>query len=154
MHTAVRRLIFVCVLLLSVFGTCVSGEQEGSFPKICYALAPVNLDKWWMVYFRGSASHLDIRKADNAGDTSSRMNRSTNESNVNFSEIDRDGTRVCDSAESDFEWKVARNISDLGAEGRDSPDKWTADSRETEGEEAAEERRVENWKDGRNVGEY
>jgi hypothetical protein len=73
------------------------------------------------------------------------MNRSINVSEVNVSETDRDGSRIGDSVESDFERKVARNISDRDAEGRVPPDKRTAGSREAEGEEQ---------KDGIDVGEY
>jgi hypothetical protein len=132
----------------------VTDEQEEFFPKICYTPAPMKLDRWWMVYFRDSAKHRDIRKLEEAVHVSSRMNRSINDSNVHFSETELDGSRVGDSAESEFEWKVARNITDLVVEGRVLPDKWNADSKETEGEDAAEKRRVENWKDGINVGEY
>jgi hypothetical protein len=53
-----------------------------------------------------------------------------------------------------FEWKVARNISDQVVEGRVPPDKWTADSREAEGVEVAEEGRAEERRDGINEGEY
>ena len=49
---------------------------------------------------------------------------------------------------------VARNISDRVVEGGVSPDKCIAERRETEGVEGAEEGRVEEWKDGINVGEY
>jgi hypothetical protein len=82
------------------------------------------------------------------------MNRSINDSKVNSSETDRDGSRIGDSVESDFGWKVARNISDQVVEGRVPTDEWIAESRVAEGEEAAEERRVEERKDGINVGEY
>ena len=154
MHTAVRREIFVSVLLLSVLSSCVSKEEEESCPKIYSTLAPVQQDAWWMVYVRDSANCRGTRKLQEAGDISSRMNRSMNDSKVNSSETDRVGSRIGDSVEGDFERKVARNISDRVVEGRVPPDKWTADRREAEGEEAAEGRRVEERKEGINVGEY
>jgi hypothetical protein len=149
MHTAVRREIFVSVLLLSVLGSCVSEEREESCPKICSTLTPVQLDAWWMVYVRDSANHRGTRQLQ-AGDVTSRMNRSVNDSKVNSSETDRTESRIGGSGE----WKVSRNISDQVVEGRAPPDKWTADRREAEGVEAAEEGRVEERKDGINVGEY
>ena len=154
MHTAVRREIFVSVLLLSVLGTCVSQEQEQSCPKICSNLATVQLDAWWMVYGRNYVNHRGTRKAQDAGDKSLRMNRSINDSKVSSSEPDRAGSRISDSVESDFEWEVARNISDQVVEGRVPPDKWTADRTEAEGVGAAEKGFVEELKDGINVGEY
>jgi hypothetical protein len=154
MHTAVRREIFVSVLLVSVLGSCVSEEEKQTCPKICSNLAPVQLDTWWMVYVRDYAKHRGTRKVQESGDISSLMGRSNNDSKVNSSETDRAGSRIGESVESDFEWKVARNISDQVVEGRVPPDKWTADSREAEGVEVAEERRVEERKDGINVGEY
>jgi hypothetical protein len=90
MHTAVRYEIFVSVLLLSVLCTCVSEEQEESCPKICSVLAPVQLDAWWKVYVRDSADHRGTQKAQEAGDVSSRMNRSVNDSKVNSSDTGRD----------------------------------------------------------------
>jgi len=154
MHTAVRREIFVSVLLLSVLGTCVSEEQEESCPQVCSTVAPVQLDAWWMVYARDSANNRDTRKSPEAGDISSRMDRSINDSKVNSSETDRDGSRIGDSVESDFEWEVARSISDQVVDGQVPPVKWTADRREAEGAEAADEGMVERRKDGINVGEY
>jgi len=154
MHTAVRFEIFVSVLLLSVLCTCVSEEQLESCPKIRSALTPVQLDAWWKVYVRDSADHRGTQKAQEAGDVSSRMNRSVNDSKVNSSNTDRDGSRIGDSVERDFEWKGARNITDQDIEGGVPPDKWTADSSVGEGEEEAEERMVEEQKDGINVGEY
>lgn len=141
MLRAVRSEIFVCVLLLAVLGTCVSVGHE----------APVKLDTWWMVYVRDYANHRSTRKVGEAGDPciSSRMKRSINDSKVNFSESDRDGSRIGDSVESDFEWKVNRTICDQVVEGRVPPEKWTADSREAKGEGAVTEGRV-----GINVGEY
>ena len=82
------------------------------------------------------------------------MNRSVNDSEVNSSNTDRDGSRIGDSVERDFEWKVARNITDQDVDGGVPTDKWTSDRREGEGEEGAEERRVEEREDGINVGEY
>jgi len=73
---------------------------------------------------------------------------------INVSETDRDGSRIGDSVGSDFEWQVARNQSDQVVEGRVLPGKCSADSREAEGEEAAEEGRVEERQNGINVGEY
>jgi hypothetical protein len=73
---------------------------------------------------------------------------------VKVSITDRDASRIGDSVESDFEWQVARNMSDQVAEGRVRPDKWSAVSREAEGEGAAEERRFDGRNDGINVGEY
>jgi len=154
MHTAVRREIFVSVLLLSVLGTCVSEEQEESSPKVHSTIAPVQLDASWMVYARDSANNRDTQKAQEADDISSRMDRSINDSKVNSSETDRDGSRIGDSVENDFEWELARSISDQAVDGRVPPVKWTADRREAEGVEAAEEGMVERRKDGINVGEY
>jgi len=153
MHTAVRREIFVSVLLLSVLGTCVSEEQKESSPKVHSTVAPVQLDASWMVYVRDSANNGDIQKAQE-DDISSRMDRSINDSKLNSSETDRDGSRIGDSVENDFEWQVARSISDQVLEGRVSPVKWTADRRERESVETAEEGMVERRKDGINVGEY
>ena len=154
MHTAVRCEIFVCVLVLSVLGTCVSEEREGSCPMICSTLAPEQLNAWWMVYVRDSANHRDTQQVQQVGDISLGMNRSINDTKVNSSEKDRAGSRIGDSVESDFEWKVARNISDQDVEGRVPPDKWTADRREADGLDAAEEGRGEQRKDGINGGEY
>jgi len=154
MHTAVRREIFVSVLLLSVLGTCVSEEQEESSPKVHSTVAPVQLDASWMVYTRDSANNGDIQKAQEADDISSRMDRSINDSKVNSSETDRDGSPIGDSVENDFEWQVARSISDQVLERRVSPVTWTADRRERESVETAEEGMVERRKDGINVGEY
>ena len=154
MHTAVRYEIFVSVLLLSVLCTCVSEEQLESCPKIRSALAPVQLDALWKVYVRDSADQRGTQKAQEAGDVSSHMNRSVNDSKVNSSDTDRDGSRIGDNVERDFEWKVARNITDQYVKGGVQTDKWTADRREGEGEEGAEARRVEVRKDGINVGEY
>jgi len=144
MNTAVRFEIFVSVLLLSVLCACVSEEQEESCPKIRSALTPVQLD----------AMVESTRKAQEAGDVSSQMNRSVNDSKVHSSNTDRDGSRIGDSVERDFERKGARNIADKVVEGGIPPDKWTADRREREVEEGAEERRVEERKNGINVGEY
>ena len=88
MHTAVRREIFVSVLLLSVLGTCVSEEQEESSPKVYSTLAPVQLDAWWMVCVRDSANHRGTQNVQEADDISSRMHRSINDSKVNSSETE------------------------------------------------------------------
>jgi len=155
MHTAVKREIFVYVLLLlSVLGTCVSEEQEESCPKVHSTVAPVQLDASWMAYARDSANNRDTQKAQEADDISSRTDRSINDSKVNSSETDRDGSRIGDSVENDFEWQVARSISDQAVDGRVPTVKWTADRREAEGVKTAEEGMVERWKDGINVGEY
>jgi hypothetical protein len=154
MHTAVRREIFVSVLLLSVLGSCVSEEHEESRPKIFSNLAPAQQDAWWMAYLRDYAKHRGTQKLQEAGDISSRMNRSINDSKVNSSETDRAGSRIGDNVESDFEWKVARNLPDQAVEGRGPPDKWTAEIREAEGVEAAVKGKVEERKDGINIGEY
>jgi len=153
MHTAVRREIFVCVLLLSVLGTCVSEEQEESSPKVYSTVDPVRLDAWWMVYVRDSANSRDTRNEHETGDISPRMKRSINDSKVNSSETDRDGSRIGDSVENDIDWKVARNISDQVVDVQVPPVKWTDDRREAEGVETAEEGMVEGRKDGINVGE-
>jgi hypothetical protein len=153
MDRAVRREIFVYVLLLSVLGTCVRADEE-SCPKIYSSLAPVQLDTWWMVYVRDSANHRGTRQAQASDISSSRVNIIINDSKVNFSENDRAGSRISASVEGDFEWKVSRNISDQVVEGRVPPDKWTADGREADGVEGADEERVEERKDGLNVGEY
>ena len=154
MDTAVTRGIFVSVLLLSVLCTCVSEEREKSCPKLCSALPPVQQDAWWMVYVRDSATHNGSRKGQGTGAVSSRVDGSMNVSKVKVSITDRDGSRIGDSVESDFEWQVARNMSDQVVEGRVRPDKWSAVSREAEGEGAAEERRFDGRNDGINVGEY
>jgi len=153
MHTAVRREIFVSVLLLSVLGTCVSEEQEESCPKVVPTVDPVQLDARWMEYVRDSANNRDTQKAHEAGDISSRMDRSINDSKDKSSKTDRDGLRIGDSVESDFEWEVARSISDQVADGQVPPVKWTDARREAEGAEAAERRVFENRMDGKNVGE-
>ena len=154
MHTAVRREIFVSALLLSFLGTCVSEEQEESSPKVHSTVASVQLDASWMVYARDSANNRDTQKAQEAGDISSRMERSINDSKVNSSETDLNGWRIGESVENDFEWEVARSISDQVVDGRVPPVKWTADRREAEGVEAAEEGMVEGRKDEINLGEY
>jgi hypothetical protein len=79
------------------------------------------------------------------------MGRSINGSKVNSSETDFVGSRIGDILESEFEWKVARNISDQVVEGRVPSDKWTADRREVQ---AAEDGSVEERSDGINLGEY
>jgi hypothetical protein len=107
-----------------------------------------------MVSARDSANNRDTQKAQVAGDILSRMDRSVNDSKVNSSETDRDRSHIGDSVESDFVWEVARNISDQVVDGQVPPVKWTADRREAEGVETAEEGRVEWRKDGINVGEY
>jgi hypothetical protein len=86
MHTAVRREIFFSVLLMSVFSTCVSGEQEESSPKVHNTVAPVRLDAWQVVYSRNSANHRGTRKAQEAGDISPRMDRVIKDSKVHSSE--------------------------------------------------------------------
>jgi hypothetical protein len=154
MHTAVRREIFVCVLLLSVLGTCVSEEEEESSPNVYSTVAPVQLDASWTVYATDSANNRDTQKAQEAGDILSRMDRSINDSKVKSSETDRDRSHVGDSVESDFEWQVARRISDQAVDGRVPPVKLTADRREAEGLVAAEDGKFEGRKDGINVGEY
>jgi len=154
MHTAVRREIFICVLLLSVLGTCMSEEQEESCPKVFPPVDPVQPDARWMVYIRDPANSRDTQKSHEASDTASRMDGSINYSKVNSSETDRDGSRTGDNVESDIDWKVARNISDQAADGQVPPVKWTDDRREAEGAEAAEKRVFENRKDGKKVGEY
>jgi hypothetical protein len=102
-----------------------------------------------MAYVRYYANHSCTRNVEDVGDIPSRMDRSVNQSKINFSETDRDGSRIDESVGSGFEWKVTRNISDHVIEGRVPPVKWTADSRDAEGEGAVEEGRV-----GVNVGEY
>ena len=87
MHTAVRREIFICVLL-SVLGTCVSEEQEEFCPKVFPPVDPVQLDAWWMVYVRDSANSRDTRNEHETGDISPRMKRSINDSKVNSSETE------------------------------------------------------------------
>jgi hypothetical protein len=82
------------------------------------------------------------------------MDGSINDSKVNSSETDRDGSRIGDSIENDIERKVARKISDQVVDGQVPPVKWTDGRREAEGAEAAEKRVFENRKDGKNVGEY
>ena len=154
MHRAVRRGIFVSVLLLSALGTCVSEEREASCPKIFSTLPLVQLDAWWMAYVRDSANHRCTGKVNETGAVSSRMDGSRNVCKDNISETDHDGSRIGDSVESDFEWQVARNISDQVVEGRVPPSKCTAGRREAEGVEAAEDGMVEERKDGINVGEY
>jgi hypothetical protein len=154
MHTAVRREIFVSVLLLSVLGRCVLEEQEESSPKEHSTAAPVQLDASWMVYVRDSANNRDTQNAQEAGDISSRMDRSINDSKVNSSETYHDGSHIGNSVGSDFEWEVARSISDQVVDGQVAPVKWAADRREAEDLEAAEEGIVEGRKDGINVGEY
>jgi len=148
MHTAVRREIFVSVLLLSVLGSCVSEEQEEFCPKIFSTLVPAQQDAWWMVYLRDYAKHRGTRKIQEAGDISSLMNRNINDSKFKSSETDRAGSRIGDNVESDFEWKVARNIPDQIVEGRGPPEKWTADNREVEGIEAAEEKGLKSGRMG------
>jgi hypothetical protein len=152
--TSVRREIFVSVLLLSVLGTCVSEEQELSCPKICSTLTPVQLDAWWNAYVRDCANQRGTGEAQEAGDVSSRMNRSINDSKVISSYTDRAGSCIGDSVEGDFECRVARNTSDQIVEGRVPTDKMTADSREAEGEGAVEEGSGEERKDEINIGEY
>ena len=154
MHTAVRRGIFVSVLLMSILGTCVSEEQEESCPKVVPTVDPVQLDARGMVYVRDSVNSRDTQKTHEASDTASRMDGNINDSKVNSSETDRDGSRVGDNVESDIDWKVARNISDQVVDGQVPPVKWTDDRREAEGSEAAEKRVFENRKDGKKVGEY
>jgi hypothetical protein len=88
MHTAVRREIYVCVLLLSVLGTCVSEEQEESSPKVHSTVDPVQLDAWWMVSARDSANNRDTQNVQAAGDILSRMDRNINNSKVNSSETE------------------------------------------------------------------
>jgi hypothetical protein len=107
-----------------------------------------------MVYVRDSANNRGTRKAQEADDISSRMDRSINDSKVNSSETDRDGSRIGDSVEHDFDWEGSRSISDQVVDGQVPSVKWTADRREAEGVETAEEGMVEGRKDGINVGEF
>jgi hypothetical protein len=88
MHTAVRREIFVSVLLLSALGTCVSEEQEESSPKVHSTVAPVQLDAPWMVSARDSANNRATQKAQEAGDILSLIDRGINDSKVNYSETE------------------------------------------------------------------
>jgi hypothetical protein len=107
-----------------------------------------------MVHVRDSANNRDTQNAQEAGDISSRMDRSINDSKVNSSETNHDGSRIGDRVGSDFEWEVARSISDQVVDGQVSPVKWTGDRSEAEGAEAAEKIESDNRKDGKNVGEY
>jgi hypothetical protein len=154
MDANVRFKFYICVLLVSVFEICVSDNLKTTFPKICHTLAPVKLDTWWMVYARDSANHRGTQKVEEAGDVSLHMNRSSNDSAVKFAETDGNGSRVDGDVDSDFEWKVARKMSDEVVTGRVPPDKRTAHSGEANDEEAAEERKVERRKDAISVGEY
>jgi hypothetical protein len=107
-----------------------------------------------MVYAKDSANHRGTQKLEEAGDVSLQMNRSSNDSAVKFAETDGNGSYIDGDVGSDFEWKVARKMSDELVTGRVPPDKRTADSGEANDEEAAEERKVERRKDGISVGEY
>ena len=147
---SVRFKFVICVLLLSVLEICVADKQRASLPTICSTLGPVKLDTWWRVYVRDYTNRSGSRTIEEPGDVSLHVNRSLNDSTVNFAEDGRNDGDV----ESDLEWKVARQISDEVVNGRVPPDKGPADGREVNDDEAADEGKPAKQKHGINIGEY
>jgi hypothetical protein len=102
---------FICILITSIFSSCVSDERKESSPKEIYILTPVKQDTWWKIYFNGSTHHRSIQKSEKSNDMALNIERYLNESIVSIGVIGRNGSAIGDSNESDYNWKVISDIS-------------------------------------------
>jgi hypothetical protein len=66
---------------------------------------------WWKVYVKESTYHTSIQKVEEYSDMALNIEKNSNESIVNVGVIDRNGSAIGDSSESDFNWKMVTEIS-------------------------------------------